>query len=257
MPDRHGGGSRAGRGRAGRAGTGEDAAIRALQDEVYRANMELRDLGLVVATFGNVSGIHRPSGTVAIKPSGVAYEELSPASMVLVDLDSRVLEGSLKPSSDTRTHLRLYREFPEIGGVVHTHSRYATAWAQARRPLPCFGTTHADTFYGEVPCTAVMRDEQIARDYEEETAVQILETFARCDYRSVPGVLVACHGPFTWGRSPGQAVYHSLVLEYVAELGLHSAALTPGLEAVKQTLLDKHYLRKHGKDAYYGQGEEH
>ena len=234
-----------------------DAAIRALREEVYRANLELRELGLVVATFGNVSGIHRPSGVVAIKPSGVAYDELSPDSMVLVDLGARVLEGSLNPSSDTRTHVRLYNEFPEIGGVVHTHSRYATAWAQARRPLPCFGTTHADTFYGEVPCTEVMRDEQISRDYEEETAVQILETFARYDYRSVPGVLVACHGPFTWGKSPGQAVYHSLILEYVAELGLHTVSLTPELEGIKQTLLDKHYLRKHGAGAYYGQGGEH
>ncbi|MBN1835678.1 MAG: L-ribulose-5-phosphate 4-epimerase AraD [Spirochaetales bacterium] len=231
--------------------------MRALREEVYRANLELRDLGLVVATFGNVSGIHRPSGVVAIKPSGVAYEELSPESMVLVDLEARVLEGDLNPSSDTRTHVRLYEAFSEIGGVVHTHSRYATAWAQARRPLPCFGTTHADTFYGEVPCTEVMRDEQISRDYEEETAVQILETFARYDYRSVPGVLVACHGPFTWGRSPAQAVYHSLILEYVAELGLHSAALAPELTEIKQTLMDKHYLRKHGKDAYYGQGGEH
>jgi L-ribulose-5-phosphate 4-epimerase len=257
VPDRR---DRAGANSARTAGTGrprDDAAIRVLQEEVYRANLELRELGLVVATFGNVSGIHRPSGVVAIKPSGVAYEELSPASMVLVDLSGNVLEGTLKPSSDTRTHVRLYREFPEVGGVVHTHSRHATAWAQAQRPLPCFGTTHADTFYGEVPCTAVMRDEQIDRDYEEETAVQILETFARYDYRSVPGVLVACHGPFTWGASPAQAVYHSLVLEYVAELGLHSVRLAPELEGIKQSLLDKHYLRKHGRDAYYGQGHEH
>ena len=231
--------------------------IRALREEVYRANMELRELGLVVATFGNVSGIHRPSGTVAIKPSGIAYDQLSPANMVLVDLSCRVLEGRLNPSSDTRTHLLLYRQFGDIGGVAHTHSKCATAWAQARRPLPCFGTTHADTFYGQVPCTAVMRDEQIDRDYEEETAVQILETFEGRDYRSVPGVLVACHGPFTWGRHPAQAVYHSLILEYAAEMGLASLSLAPGLPEIKQTLMDKHYLRKHGKDAYYGQGDEH
>jgi L-ribulose-5-phosphate 4-epimerase len=190
---------------------------------------------------------------VAIKPSGVPYDELSPANMVLVDLESRVLEGTLNPSSDTRTHVALYRRFSEVGGIVHTHSKFATAWAQARRPLPCFGTTHADIFYGEVPCTEVMRDEQISRDYEEETAVQILETFERRDYRSTPGVLVACHGPFTWGRNAGQAVYHSQILEFVAEIALASLSLTPGLSGIKNSLLDKHYLRKHGTEAYYGQ----
>ncbi len=178
-------------------------ALASLRERVYRANLRLQELGLVTATFGNASGIDRDSGTVFIKPSGVGYESLSPQNMVPVSLEGRVLESGLNPSSDTKTHLRLYRAFPEIGGVVHTHSRFATAWAQARRPLPCFGTTHADVFYGEVPCTAVMRDEQIRRDYEEETAVQILETFARLDYRSLPGVLVACHGPFTWGSDPG------------------------------------------------------
>ena len=252
MPDDHSRGRTRGRDADGRGSRG-DSEIRTLQEQVYRANMELRDLGLVVSTFGNVSGIHRPSGTVAIKPSGVPYDELRPENMVLVDLKYRVLEGSLKPSSDTRTHVMLYRRFPEIGGIVHTHSKHATAWAQARRPLPCFGTTHADIFYGEVPCTEVMRDEQISRDYEEETAVQILETFERYDYRSVPGVLVACHGPFTWGKTPAQAVYHSQILEYVAEIGLLSLSLAPELRGIKQTLLDKHYLRKHGKDAYYGQ----
>jgi L-ribulose-5-phosphate 4-epimerase len=232
---------------------GHDAAIRGLQEEVYRANVQLGELGLVVSTFGNVSGIHRPSGIVAIKPSGVPYEQLSPANMVLVDLSYQVLEGTLRPSSDTRTHVMLYKNFPDIGGVVHTHSKCATAWAQARRPLPCFGTTHADTFYGEIPCTELMRDEQIMRDYEEETAVQILETFAHADYRSVPGVLVAGHGPFTWGEDPARAVYHSLILETVAETALLSLSLAPELEQIKQTLLDKHYLRKHGKGAYYGQ----
>jgi L-ribulose-5-phosphate 4-epimerase len=224
-----------------------------LRERVYRANLRLQELGLVTATFGNASGIDRASGTVFIKPSGVGYENLSPASMVAVSLEGRVLEGGLNPSSDTKTHLRLYRAFPEIGGVVHTHSRYATAWAQARRPLPCFGTTHADVFYGEVPCTAVMRDEQIRRDYEEETAVQILETFARLDYRSLPGVLVACHGPFTWGATPELAVYHSQMLEEAARVGLYSLAIRPGLRGIKSRLLDKHFLRKHGRDAYYGQ----
>jgi L-ribulose-5-phosphate 4-epimerase len=227
--------------------------IRKLQEQVYQANMELRDLGLVTATFGNVSGIDRAGGIVAIKPSGVPYEELSPESMVLVDLEYNVLEGDLNPSSDTKTHVMLYRAFAEIGAVVHTHSKHATAWAQAMRPLPCFGTTHADIFYGEVPCTAVMRDDQIQRDYEEETAVQILETFQRYDYRHVPGVLVAGHGPFTWGDSPAKAVYHSLMLEMAAETGILALSLNPGLKSIKKSLLDKHFLRKHGKDAYYGQ----
>jgi L-ribulose-5-phosphate 4-epimerase len=229
------------------------SAVRRLQEQVYQANLELQELGLVVATFGNASGIDRTQGVVAIKPSGVSYGELAAENMVLVDLDGRVLEGELNPSSDTPTHVRLYRAFPEIGGVVHTHSKFATAWAQARRPLPCFGTTHADIFYGEVPCTAVMRDEQILRDYEVETAVQILETFAGRDYRSMPGVLVASHGPFTWGDTPAKAVYHSLMLETIAEMNAVSLALNPKLRAIKRTLLDKHYLRKHGERAYYGQ----
>lgn len=229
------------------------AAIRRLREDVFRANLKLKEQGLVVATFGNVSGIDRDSGIVAIKPSGVPYSRLSPRNMVLVDLDNNVLEGELNPSSDTKTHLMLYRELAEIGGIVHTHSKYATAWAQAGRPLPCLGTTHADIFYGEVPCTAVMRDDQIERDYEEETAVQILETFRQHDYRSVPGVLVACHGPFTWGASPALAVYHSLTLEYIAEMNAVSLAVQPNLKAIKKELLDKHFQRKHGKNAYYGQ----
>ena len=229
------------------------SAARRLQELVCRANLELRELGLVVATFGNASGIDRAQGVVAIKPSGVSYGELAPENMVLVDLDGRVLEGELNPSSDTPTHVRLYRAFPEIGGVVHTHSKFATAWAQARRALPCFGTTHADIFYGEVPCTAVMGDEQILRDYEVETAMQILQTFAGRDYRSMPGVLVASHGPFTWGDTPAKAVYHSLMLETIAEMNAVSLALNPKLRAIKRSLLDKHYLRKHGERAYYGQ----
>lgn len=232
-----------------------------LQERVYQANLRLRELGLVIATFGNASAIDRARGVVAIKPSGVSYDKLAPENMVLLDLEGRVLAetaaggAAWNPSSDTRTHLRLYREFPEIGGVVHTHSKHATAWAQARRALPCLGTTHADVFHGEVPCTAVMRDDQIRRDYEEETAVQILETFARLDYRAMPGVLVACHGPFTWGRTVELAVYHSQMLEAVAEMNSLSLALAPHLRGIKRTLLDKHYQRKHGKNAYYGQKE--
>jgi len=225
-----------------------------LRKQVYKANMEIVELGLVVSTFGNVSGIDRERGVVAIKPSGVPYDELSPDNMVLLSLtDGTALEQGLRPSSDTKTHLRLYREWKEIGGVVHTHSRYATSWAQARRPLPCFGTTHADYFYGTVPCTEVIRDDQIARDYEEETAVQILDAFAKLDYKAIPGVLVASHGPFTWGSDPQDAVHNSAMLEFSAELAAGALALAPGLEPVLQVLLDKHYLRKHGKDATYGQ----
>ena len=229
------------------------SAIRTLQEQVFRANMSLRDHGLVTATFGNVSGIDRDSGIVAIKPSGVPYDRLSPEKMVLVDLEYNVLEGDLNPSSDTKTHVMLYRAFEGIGGIVHTHSTYATAWAQSMKSLPCYGTTHADIFYGEIPCTAVMRDDQIDRDYEEETAVQILETFGRYDYRQIPGVLVACHGPFTWGDTPSRAVYHSLMLETVAKMGTLSLSINPQLKPIKQSLADKHYLRKHGKNAYYGQ----
>ena len=227
--------------------------IQELKKHVYRANISLIDHGLVTATFGNVSGIDRASGIAVIKPSGVPYDQLSPDKMVAVDLEYKVLEEDLNPSSDTKTHVMLYRAFEGIGGVAHTHSIYATAWAQAMRHLPCYGTTHADIFYGEVPCTAVMRDDQIDRDYEEETAVQILETFEHYDYRQVPGVLVACHGPFTWGDSPSKAVYHSLMLETVARMGILSLGIDPELAAIKQSLMDKHYLRKHGENAYYGQ----
>ncbi len=227
--------------------------LRRLREEVCRANLELVENGLVIATFGNASGCDRELGVVAIKPSGVSYERMKPADMVLLDLNGRVFEGELNPSSDTKTHLVLYRHFAGIGGVAHTHSRFATAWAQARRPLPCLGTTHADYFHGEVPCTEPMSEEQIRRDYEEETAVQILETFRRYDYSHVPAVLVAGHGPFTWGKDAAEAVYHGTILEAVAEMGWVSVSLNPALTGIGQALLDKHFLRKHGKDAYYGQ----
>lgn len=224
-----------------------------LKREVYEANIELSERGLVIYTFGNVSGIDRRKGIVAIKPSGVKYADLTPRSIVLVDLEGKAVEAKLNPSSDTKTHLKLYREWQDIGGVVHTHSRYATAWAQAKRPLPCFGTTHADYFYGEVPCTEVVEDRQIARDYEEETGVQIIERFRDIDHSSMKAVLVACHGPFVWGKDAKEAVYLSVMLEEVAKIALLSALLNPEAAGIKQTLLDKHYLRKHGKDSYYGQ----
>ena len=224
-----------------------------LREEVCRANVELVDLGLVISTFGNVSGIDRELGLIAIKPSGVGYADLSPANMVLLDLDGKRIEGDLNPSSDTKTHVRLYREFPEIGGIVHTHSKFATAWAQARLPLPCLGTTHADYFHGPVPCTAVITDLQISRDYEEETAVQIVEAFRGLDYGAMPAVLVASHGPFTWGKSAAEAVNHSSILEYAAEMAFLSMTLNRRVRGIRKSLLDKHYLRKHGRDAYYGQ----
>jgi L-ribulose-5-phosphate 4-epimerase len=227
--------------------------IKGLREAVYRANLELVERGLVVSTFGNVSGIDRELGLIAIKPSGVEYGDLSPSSMVLLDLEGKRVEGRLNPSSDTKTHVMLYRRFPEIGGVVHTHSLYATAWAQARLPLPCLGTTHADYFHGSVPCTAVITDAQIELDYEEQTAVQIVDAFRLIDYREMPAVLVASHGPFTWGKNPAEAVYHAFILEYVAHMNAMSVIANPRIRGVRQRLLDKHFLRKHGKNAYYGQ----
>jgi L-ribulose-5-phosphate 4-epimerase len=227
--------------------------LRKLRERVCRANLELNERGLVIFSFGNASGIDRESGTVAIKPSGVDYAELEPGNMVLVDLQGRIREGDLNPSSDTKTHLRLYRAFGEIGGVVHTHSRHATAWAQAKRPLPCLGTTHADYFRGEVPSTEVISDARIARDYEDETGALIVETFKTLDHTRVKAVLVACHGPFTWGKDPEEAVFMSAMLEEIARMNFMSVLLNPELGNIKWTLLDKHYLRKHGKDAYYGQ----
>jgi L-ribulose-5-phosphate 4-epimerase len=224
-----------------------------LKQQVYEANMELPRRNLVVYTFGNVSGIDRERGIFAIKPSGVPYEQLTPESMVLVDLDNRIVEGKLNPSSDTRTHTVLYRSFPNIGGIVHTHSPYATAWAQAQRPIPCLGTTHADHVPGEIPCTRVISDSCICGDYEEETGNLILDRFASLSYEDVEMALVACHGPFTWGKTPEKAVYNSVVLEELAKIALFTTLLNPDIGYLKETLLQKHFYRKHGKDAYYGQ----
>jgi L-ribulose-5-phosphate 4-epimerase len=227
---------------------------RRLRERVCRANLELVAKGLVIETFGNVSGIDREMGVIAIKPSGVDYRDLDPAAIVLVDLEGKRVSGDLNPSSDTPTHVRLYREFTQIGGVVHTHSRYATAWAQARRPLPCLGTTHADYFRGTAPCTAPISDAQIAGAYEEETAVQIVSSFRRLDYREMPAVLVAGHGPFTWGKDAEEAVHHAVMLEYAAELAAIAVGINPRIGPAKRTLVDRHFLRKHGAGAYYGQG---
>jgi L-ribulose-5-phosphate 4-epimerase len=224
-----------------------------LKREAFEANMELHRRGLVLYTWGNVSQLDRDRGVFAIKPSGVPYEKLSADDIVVVDLDCRRVEGTLKPSSDTRTHAHLYRHFESIGGVTHTHSTHATAWAQAQQEIPCFGTTHADYAYGAIPCTAVMSDEQIERDYEEETAVQITAAFADRDPMETPMVLVAGHAPFAWGKDAGESVYHAVVLEEIARMAYITRLIDPSRGPLKQEIVDKHYRRKHGKDAYYGQ----
>jgi Ribulose-5-phosphate 4-epimerase and related epimerases and aldolases len=229
--------------------------LESLKEEVFRANLELKARNLVVYTWGNVSGINREEGLLVIKPSGVAYEELRAEMMVVLDLDGKVVEGNLKPSSDTPTHLYLYRSFPKLGGVVHTHSPLATAWAQAGMGIPCFGTTHADYFYGEIPCTRPLAKEEITADYELNTGKVIVERFKNLSYRDIPAVLVASHGPFTWGRDPGEAVHNSVILEEVAKMAFTTRELSPETIAVSSDLLDKHFLRKHGTNAYYGQSE--
>lgn len=227
-----------------------------LKKQVFEANLDLPKYGLVTFTWGNVSGIDREKGLVVIKPSGVDYEVMTEDDMVVVDLHSgEVVEGSKKPSSDTPTHLELYRQFPEIGGIVHTHSRHATTWAQAGRDLTALGTTHADYFYGAIPCTRLMTDAEIEGEYELETGKVIVETFAKRGIKAkdVPAVLVNSHGPFAWGTDPHNAVHNAVVLEEIAYMNLFSYQLNPNIQAMQQTLLDKHYLRKHGKNAYYGQ----
>jgi L-ribulose-5-phosphate 4-epimerase len=225
-----------------------------LKRQSFEANMELQRRGLVLYTWGNVSQLDRDKGVFAIKPSGVPYEELSAGDIVVVDLDCRRVEGTLNPSSDTRTHAHLYRHFEAIGGVTHTHSTHATAWAQAQQAIPCYGTTHADYAYGAIPCTAVMSDEQIERDYEEETGVQITDAFAGRDPLETPMVLVAGHAPFAWGKDAAQSVYHAVVLEEIARMAYMTRLIDPSRGPLKQAIVDKHYRRKHGKDAYYGQG---
>lgn len=228
-------------------------AIKELKEQVYEANLELNQRGLVLYTFGNVSGIDRHQELVAIKPSGVPYSELRVSDIVVVDLHNRVIEGHLRPSSDTKTHTLLYRNFSQIGGVVHSHSTYATAWAQAKNPIPCYGTTHADYCFGEVPCTAVMSDEQVEKDYEEETGNQILVTMKGKQPLEFPMILVASHAPFTWGKDAAQAVYHAVILEELAKMAYLTRTIDPETSPLKPSLLNKHYQRKHGKHAYYGQ----
>lgn len=226
-----------------------------LKRQVYRANMELPERGLVTYTWGNVSGIDRRSGLFIIKPSGVDYDRLSPDDMVVMSLDGKKVEGELNPSSDTATHLELYKAFQEIGGVVHTHSSMATAWAQAGRELPCYGTTHADYFYGTIPCTRNLTKEEIEEGYEKNTGLVIIETFKGKNPVYVPGVLCKNHGPFTWGKDAAEAVHNAVVLEEVAKMNLYTEMLNPRAGAAPQYMQDKHFMRKHGPNAYYGQGK--
>ena len=224
-----------------------------LKEEVYLANMELPKRGLVTYTWGNVSGIDREQGLFVIKPSGVPYEELKPEDMVVLDLKGNKVEGKYNPSSDTPTHLELYLAFPEIGGIVHTHSPAATAWAQAGRALPCYGTTHADYFYGEIPCTRSLTEDEVKEAYEKNTGLVIIETFRNINPVYVPGVLVKNHGPFTWGKDAAEAVYNSVVLEEVAKMNIMTEILNPNMVPAPKYVQDKHFMRKHGPNAYYGQ----
>jgi L-ribulose-5-phosphate 4-epimerase len=228
--------------------------LKGLKEQVCKANLLLPKHGLVTFTWGNVSGIDRQKGLMVIKPSGVEYEHMKPEDMVVVDLETgKVVEGELNPSSDTPTHLELYRSFPSIGGVVHTHSRWATIFAQMGRGIPALGTTHADYFYGEIPCTRKLTPAEIAGEYELETGKVIVEAFAGRKPDDCPAALVYSHGPFVWGSSPDNAVHNAVVLEELAMMAWHSLRLEPSLRPMQQELLDKHYLRKHGPDAYYGQ----
>lgn len=230
-----------------------------LREEVYRANRKLVKSGLVVMTWGNISGVDRKENVLAIKPSGVDYDKLRPRDIVVVSLDDgQAVEGSLRASSDTPTHLVLYQGFESIGGIVHTHSSYASCWAQAEREIPCLGTTHADLFYGPVPITRQMKPEEIKERYEHNTGNVILERFAthKLNPQHIPGVLVANHGPFAWGKSPKEALDNAIVLEELARIALGTVQLNPEVENISQSLLAKHFQRKHGPEAYYGQKEE-
>lgn len=223
-----------------------------LRQEVFEANLRLPESNLIILTWGNVSAFDRESGLLAIKPSGVQYSEMRVDDIVICDLDGNIVEGKMKPSSDLNTHIELYRNFDGISGICHTHSRYASAWAQAIRDIPAIGTTHADYFYGNIPCTRILSAEEVDSDYERNTGRVICETFKNIDPQAVPAVLVASHGPFTWGESAAQAVENSIVLEEIAQMAAISFSLGD-IKNMDRYLLDKHYLRKHGKDSYYGQ----
>ena len=226
-----------------------------LRKECYEANMDLPKLGLVIYTFGNVSCIDRKKGVFAIKPSGVDYDKLTPEDIVIVGLDGKIVDGKLRPSSDTNTHLELYKAFPSVGGIVHTHSTFAVAWAQAARAVPLYGTTHADHLAADIPCTEFMADDRIRNDYETETGLQIIDCFEKHNLNAaeIPMELVAGHGPFTWGATAAKAVYHARVLEELCKMAYITELVNPKVQRLKDSLIQKHYNRKHGKDAYYGQ----
>lgn len=229
------------------------STIQALREAVLEANLALPRHGLVTFTWGNVSGIDRSRGLVAIKPSGVSYERMKADDIVVLNLNGKQVEGTLRPSSDTPTHLALYKALPDLGGIVHTHSTHATAWAQAGREIPAFGTTHADYFYGPIPCTRALTHEEVAHDYELNTGRVIIETIGEHEPLAMPGVLVREHAPFAWGKSPDDAVHNAVVLEEVARMAWMTVILNPSQNPIAEYLLDKHYLRKHGANAYYGQ----
>lgn len=231
--------------------------VKQLKEDVFQANLELVEQGLVIYTWGNVSGIDRDSGLVVIKPSGVDYDTMKAEDMVVIDLDGNVVEGEMRPSSDTPTHLALYKAFDSIGSVVHTHSEWATSWAQAGKAIPCYGTTHADYFYGEIMCTRALTSEEIKTDYELNTGLVMIETLKEHgrDAMELPGMIIFNHGPFSWGKTPDKAVHNAKVMDEVAKMAFRTRVINPQIEPISQDLLDKHYLRKHGKNAYYGQNK--
>lgn len=230
-------------------------SLKELKEQVYNCNMQLYDKGLVIKTFGNVSGIDRSKGVLAIKPSGIPYSELKAEDIVLVDLDYKIVDSKLKPSSDTKTHIVLYKAFPNIGGIAHTHSIFATAWSQAKMPIPCFGTTHADHIQGEIPCTKDISKEQIEEDYEIETGNQIVKQLKGYSYEQVQMILVSSHGPFTWGKNSEEALDNSVMIEGIAKIALLTININPISKPITKALLNKHYIRKNGSKAYYGQNK--
>lgn len=229
--------------------------LEALKEQVLRANLDLVKYGVVIFTWGNVSALDRETGLVVIKPSGVDYSAMKAEDMVVVDIDGNRVEGKLNPSTDLPTHLEIYKAYPEVGGVVHTHSAHATAWAQAGRGIPFYGTTHADYFYGEIPCTRELRRDEVETDYEKNTGLVIVETIGDREPLAMPGALVKSHGVFSWGKDAANAVHNAVVMEYVAKMATEAEAVNPGIHSAPDYLLEKHYQRKHGKNAYYGQGK--
>ena len=231
----------------------KNTMLKALKEQVLKANLALPKHDLVTFTWGNVSAIDRESGLIAIKPSGVEYDELSPDKLVVLDLDGNIVEGKLNPSSDTKTHLELYKQYPDIGGIVHTHSPYAVGWAQACEDIPCYGTTHADYFFGDIPCTRALTQEEVEGEYELNTGKVIIDTLGECEPLHTPGIVVYQHGPFAWGKDAHDAVHNAVVMEEVAKMAWIARDINPQLQGIDDYLMNKHFMRKHGPNAYYGQ----